>query len=53
MSLESAEDRGPGENDTLRCKLFGDRVTSHLCILRRQELITQGNFSCDGCTHCS
>ena len=35
---------------TVFCRLFSDRVTHHLCDLRRRELNARGIFSCEGCT---
>lgn len=34
---------------TLDCKLFSDRVSEELCLLRRKELHLKGTFSCEGC----
>lgn len=34
---------------TLECKLFSDKVSEQLCLLRRKELHLKGNFSCEGC----
>ncbi len=33
----------------VRCKLFSDMVSEHLCLLRKKELNAKGAFSCDGC----
>lgn len=44
--------RSNSRNDgvvTIYCKLFSDRVTWHLCELRRKELNSKGGFSCSGC----
>ncbi len=35
--------------DTVRCKLFSDSISRHLCELRRRELNASGIFSCEGC----
>lgn len=34
---------------TMKCKLFSDIVTEHLCLLRKKELNAKGDFSCIGC----
>ncbi len=31
------------------CKLFSDRVSEKLCLLRKKELNRKGGFSCEGC----
>ncbi len=31
------------------CRLFGDRITVHLCDIRRMELSGKGGFSCNDC----
>jgi len=35
---------------TIFCRLFSDQVSSHLCDIRRKELISQGTFTCEGCS---
>lgn len=53
---DMTESRAPGASikpdsaTTVYCKLFADRVTRHLCALRRQELNAKGGFSCEGCS---
>ena len=43
--------RGKGlDVPTIFCKLFTDRVTEHLCFIRRRELNARGGFSCEGCS---
>lgn len=39
----------PENTATVRCKLFSDNVSEHLCHLRKKELNSKGNFSCKGC----
>ena len=34
---------------TVICKLFSDNVSEHLCLLRKKELNSKGDFSCNGC----
>ena len=50
MNSGSDGSSAAGMKEPFLCKLFGDMVPSHLCDLRRQELIAQGDFSCDGCS---
>jgi hypothetical protein len=33
----------------IHCKLFGDKITDYLCLLRKDELHERGAFSCEGC----
>jgi hypothetical protein len=39
----------PENPSTVLCKLFSDRVSEHLCQLRKKELDRKGAFSCEGC----
>jgi len=40
----------PGEDSTMIfCRLFNDRVTDTLCLLRQRELDDRGEFSCGEC----
>ena len=39
----------PESPETVLCKLFSDRVSEHLCMLRKKELDLKGAFSCEGC----
>jgi hypothetical protein len=48
MKKEPRRLQGP-ENKVLSCKLFGDKVTEHLCALRKAELHPKEGFSCEGC----
>lgn len=34
---------------TIWCRLFSDRITDALCLLRRKELMDKESFSCKGC----
>lgn len=34
---------------TVFCKLFSDKISRHLCDLRRRELSDREIFSCKGC----
>ncbi len=45
-------DKQTGNSDQARviyCMMFDDRVSKHLCDLRRRELGDRGGFSCEGC----
>jgi len=37
------------DQTTVFCKLFSDRISEHLCGLRRKELDHKGGFLCEGC----
>jgi len=39
----------PESPSTVLCKLFSDRISEHLCVLRKKELDRKGAFSCEGC----
>jgi len=39
----------PESPATVLCKLFSDRVSEHLCRIRKKELDLKGAFSCEGC----
>jgi hypothetical protein len=39
----------PDSLSTVRCKLFSDIVTEHLCVVRKKELNRKDAFSCAGC----
>lgn len=47
--LDPESSDGPEALTTVSCKLFGDMVTEHLCVLRRRELNARGGFTCEGC----
>jgi hypothetical protein len=47
--LDPKSPDGPEALTTVSCKLFGDMVTEHLCMLRQRELDTRGGFTCEGC----
>ena len=48
MKKEPRRFQGP-DDKMLSCKLFGDKVTEHLCALRKAELHPNKGFSCEGC----
>lgn len=50
VSIGSRDSCSTDSLNTVYCKLFADRVTLHLCILRRKELNAKGGFSCEGCS---
>jgi hypothetical protein len=40
----------PADSDAfIDCKLFSDKVSERLCLLRKKELHLKGEFSCEGC----
>ena len=45
----AAEPPGSPDVQMIHCKLFNDTVTPHLCLLRKQELGSKNDFSCEGC----
>ena len=47
--LDPESSDGPEALTTVSCRLFGDMVTEHLCVLRRRELNARGGFTCEGC----
>lgn len=49
VSNRSNASPDPESPPTVLCKLFSDRVSEHLCRLRKKELDLRGAFSCEGC----
>jgi hypothetical protein len=49
VSNRSNASQDPESPPTVLCKLFSDRVSEHLCRLRKKELDLRGAFSCEGC----
>jgi len=49
MNSRSTYPPEPDSPITVFCKLFSDRVSLHLCMLRKKELDLKGGFSCEGC----